>query len=1247
MNPFEPNPNPNQIPNPDPNPHPQPNPHPNQRRSNQYKNSGKQKSRQENLRDKYNKQMQRAEIETHDQVKILTMNVNSIHGHFRSQMAKLAIEESNPDIAILTETKLGPLSNTFNVPGYQIQTQADRKIGAGGIMILSKLGLDVIEATSKSLEVEEIQVAKCQFKDLTIIGIYRSPTILKDNDFTIIEEGDEEDVMEKISKTKAHHACIINWLTTEMNKLGNKRFVLTGDFNLKDLAAANFDPPGLRLADDDEQNQSNDHKWVNMINKFGLTQNVKVATHISATGGPSTLDLVLTPPQTEIRTLVVDPGAFGGEFDHFAVEFSIEMDFKTENKLRLVRKPTRESWNKIREELAERDLVKHFARMSRKQKTKWEMNRAPNQEEDPFNPLYLDINDECPNPYENGYEEAEDDIADYYTKTFIEVYKKHTPEVVIEPPPPGGELNIETKRNIRHSKRLHRTIKWAAINGSWDEERLEKAKEDLRLLKKKNKAMVNQNRVDNEIKKLQTSEKKQRNFFDHMKSFQKKPSTEGPIRDKKGDLKTSDEDIADTFNTNLGDQLQPGEKPDVDWSKANPKWTKARGVYKPEIEEDPFHPMYFDPQGKYVPIDEETLTGKYITAADVYEQIKAANRGAAPGPDELPMEFYAQTKEIISLPLALLYNLIGQTGRVPEAFKITKVKMLYKKKAKDDPQNYRPLSMSNHLGKIWEKIMNLQLKNHLEKYGLLSSRQHGFRNGMGTTTNLLQLWEKIIETVEREGALCEMWSFDLTKAFDLLDHSKVLDLLHQMGITGNFGKCIESWLTGRQQYVEVNGTKSKKVTVGKSCVQGSIFGPTLWLVYIQPLMDILTKMGVEFYGYADDIAIIKRIKTDQDQTELEAILKTLQDWADVYGMRWSPAKTQRLVFKYKGCKPLVPREIEFNGVNIIPLEATAESLGMLIGSSCIFTAHIRRIRDKIKTILYQVKRNFAILHPEILKKIYTIYIQSRIDYGSVIYYPGLEKLVKPIENIVQSYWKLSPSRKPPPNFISPQMRMIENDLKIVHKMYKGKYALKYNDIFKTNREIEREFTTRKSETNDLPIPRWKLTIARQKFSFHTRPSWNFIPTRIRELKESLFKIEIKKHIADNEQTYRNFTRDHNIVGGTERNESHKKKAIEENQKMDFLKNRKRNKKKTTEQPLSRQNENQVNENTGEDDTPTTNTVTNPEVPVIPEEANSEDDRNHEPEPETRDDERKRKKKKALELTQKNPTEKLFRRKKPD
>ena len=1168
-----PNPNttPNTTPTSTPTPNPNPNPNPKSKPKRSYKNFGRQKSRQEHLRDKYKKQLEleNARIEIRDNIKILTMNVNSIHSHVKSQLAKYAIQKCKPDIAILTETKLGPLSNTFNVPGYQIETQEDRKIGAGGIMILSRDGIKVTEATSKSLEAKEIQVAKCKFEDITIIGVYRSPTILKEDG----EALGEDDVLENLSRTKAHHACIINWLTAEMNRLGNKRYVLTGDFNLKDLAESNFDPLGLRLADDDETNLTNDHKWVNMIHKFGLTQNVKDATHISATGGPSMLDLVLTPPQTEVSTLVVDPGVFGGDFDHFAVEFSMEVKFKTENKLKLVRRPTKESWDKIRKELSEQDLVKNFTKIAQRKKTKWDMNRAPNQEEDPFNLLYLDIDDELPNPYEDPHEEAEDDVANYYTKTFVDIYKKHTPEIVIKPPPPGGDLDTETKKNISHSKRLHRSIKWAAANGSWSEQRLNDAKEKLRELKKKNKTMVKKDREDNEMKRLHTSEKRQKNFFDHMKSFQKKVTKEGPIRDRNGVLKTSDKDVADTFNTNLGDQLLPGEKPGVDWKKINPVWYGQNTKYSPEIEIDPFHPAFFFEDESFEPKPDETLSGKYITAADVFEQIKAANRNGAAGPDELPMEFYAQTKDIISLPLALLYNLIGQTGRVPEAFKSTKVRMLYKKKAKDDPNNYRPLSMANYLGKIWEKIMNHELKAHLEKYGLLSSRQHGFRNGMGTTTNLLQLWEKVIETVEKEGALCEMWSFDLTKAFDLLDHAKVLELLHQMGVTGNFGKCIESWLTGRQQFVEVNGTRSEKVTVGKSCVQGSIFGPTLWLVYIQPLMDRLTKMGADFYGYADDIAIIKRIKTDQDQKEFEAILRALQEWAEEYGMRWSPAKTQRLVFQYKGCKPLVPRKIEFNGVRIEPLENTAESLGLLIGSSCIFTAQIRRIRDKIKTIMYQVKLNFAILSEVILKKIYTVYIQSRIDYGSTIYYPGIEKLVKPIESIVHRFWKLSPKKSPPKDFVPPQMRMIENDLKIVHKMYKGTYALKYEDIFKTNREIEKEFKTRMNEANDLPIPKWRLTIARQKFSFRTRSIWNYVPSRIRDLKESLFKKEIKKHLKANENTYKNFTRDHNIIESIESNNELKRKAQDENLSAEFSitmnkdakRNRNRKKKRAIEQ----------------------------------------------------------------------------------
>ena len=65
------------------------------------------------------------------------------------------------------------------------------------------------------------------------------------------------------------------------------------------------------------------------------------------------------------------------------MEFEIDLIFKTQDTLSLIRKPNKESWRKIAEELIECDLETHAMNISRKRKTIWEMNNAPNQDEDP------------------------------------------------------------------------------------------------------------------------------------------------------------------------------------------------------------------------------------------------------------------------------------------------------------------------------------------------------------------------------------------------------------------------------------------------------------------------------------------------------------------------------------------------------------------------------------------------------------------------------------------------------------------------------------------------------------------------------------------------------------------------------------------------------------------------------------------------------------------------------------------------
>ena len=193
------------------------------------------------------------------------------------------------------------------------------------------------------------------------------------------------------------------------------------------------------------------------------------------------------------------------------------------------------------------------------------------------------------------------------------------------------------------------------------------------------------------------------------------------------------------------------------------------------------------------------------------------------------MEAFSVARDILAGPLTALFNLINQTGDVPVCFRTARVKMLHKKGEKSDMLNYRPLSMSNHIGKIWERLVNCTLIDHLELNNLLSNNQHGFRPFRGTATNLTQLWEQVMDKVENEGALVELWNFDLTKAFDMLDHAKVLELLHSSGVYGNLGLAIQNWLVKRTQVVEIGTTKSDEKIVGRSCVQGSVLGPTLWL----------------------------------------------------------------------------------------------------------------------------------------------------------------------------------------------------------------------------------------------------------------------------------------------------------------------------------------------------------------------------------------------------------------------------------
>ena len=120
-----------------------------------------------------------------------------------------------------------------------------------------------------------------------------------------------------------------------------------------------------------------------------------------------------------------------------------------------------------------------------------------------------------------------------------------------------------------------------------------------------------------------------------------------------------------------------------------------------------------------------------ITRKNKKMAIRSTKRTSAAGPDGIRMAVYSEACSHILRPLQAFFNSINTSGNIPANFKIARVIMIHKKNSKQDMGNYRPISMENHIAKIWERVLNSRLMMHLNRHNRLTRRQHGFRPKRG------------------------------------------------------------------------------------------------------------------------------------------------------------------------------------------------------------------------------------------------------------------------------------------------------------------------------------------------------------------------------------------------------------------------------------------------------------------------------------------------------------------------------------
>ena len=217
----------------------------------------------------------------------------------------------------------------------------------------------------------------------------------------------------------------------------------------------------------------------------------------------------------------------------------------------------------------------------------------------------------------------------------------------------------------------------------------------------------------------------------------------------------------------------------------------------------------------------------------------------------------------------------------PDCWKVSSVVPVFKNVGeRSTAKNYRPVSLLSVVSKVFEKLVNNRIVDHLEKCDLFSDFQYGFRSSPSTADLLAVISDSIARAFNRSGTTRAV-ALDMPKAFDRVWCAGLPHKLKSYGISGQGFSLISFLLSNRQLQVVLDGKSSLKYPVNTGFPPGSILGPTLFLLYINDLPDdIVCNIAI----YADDTTLYSKCDQASDlwqQLELASELESdLRDTVD-------------------------------------------------------------------------------------------------------------------------------------------------------------------------------------------------------------------------------------------------------------------------------------------------------------------------------------------------------------------------------
>ena len=347
------------------------------------------------------------------------------------------------------------------------------------------------------------------------------------------------------------------------------------------------------------------------------------------------------------------------------------------------------------------------------------------------------------------------------------------------------------------------------------------------------------------------------------------------------------------------------------------------------------------------------------------------------GYDQVDNILLKYIRNAVAAPLSMIFNESLSQGIFPTCMKLAEVVPLYKGKDRNEKSNYRPISLLLTISKVLEKIMYKRVYRFLNNMNQFYYSQYGFRTGHSCNQAICELVGEITKNTEKNWTTVYVF-LDLSKAFDTLEHSTVIQKLERYGIRGNALDWFKSYLNNRTIRVKLDQVRSKEFPVHYGAPQGSCLGPLIFLIFCNDLNIHLEHM--QCIQFADDTTLYLGHPNPELLTKrIEQDLVTLQDWFRANKLNLNVEKSVCLIFNNKMCKNTT-MNLCISGKRI-PVGTNMKFLGVWLDNELKWDRQVTEMATRINLRQSLLRRGSNFLTRHAKKVLFFAQIQCILSYG--------------------------------------------------------------------------------------------------------------------------------------------------------------------------------------------------------------------------------------------------------------------------